>query len=51
MILEKLEKPEVTAIESNIDDRFNSAALPTSHLNSSRWILCTVGETFTALLW
>lgn len=44
MILEKLEKPEVTAIQSNIDDRFNSAALPTSHLNSSRWILCTVGE-------
>lgn len=46
MSLEKLERPEVIAIERKVDTHFEATPLPTADLNTARWILCTVGEDF-----
>lgn len=47
MSLEKLSKLEAEAIENKIDAHFNASQLPTSDLNTARWLVCLVHEDLT----
>lgn len=44
MRLDKLSKTEVKAIESNLDAQFEATPLPTSDLNTARWLVCLINE-------
>ena len=44
MTVEKLTNSEVLQIEVQVDRQFDRTSLPTSDLNTARWIVCTVNE-------
>jgi hypothetical protein len=44
MTVEKLTNSEVFRIEAQVDAEFDRTSLPTSDLNTARWIVCTVNE-------
>src|SRR6266436_4445084 len=44
MTIEKLTNSEVLQIEAQVDRHFDRTSLPTSDLNTARWVVCAVNE-------